>query len=416
MTGDPPPWWPTEATTCFEDLVAYRLVGASACADRITAALVRVASQSESLGRDVSRSLTQAGRLFCGLKPDTALYRNLATALTEAGRDGRAVDVATAATALAGYRRTAQQSVIHRTEALLEDADTVLVHDYSSMVLRILEGLGARRPRRVVVTAGEPLGQGARVARLLAAAGHEITYTPDMSVARVIGEVDAFITGVESFYPDGSLTNTVGTVMLSLLCRETGVRVIAPAETLKCDTELSSVAGAALTACLLHPWPIDADAQVRQWDVVRFVLDAVPASLITNYVTEEGHRHAGGRRQAGRTGAQPAPPPAGPPRRRSGRVGHDRRVGPRHAETVPAGWPRAARSAPGRRQRAAGARPHPEPRGLPAATEHDRTAVDLRGRPAPTSSAPRWRTSTCCPNAGRRGPPASGPPTCHADR
>lgn len=281
----PPAWWPAAASSCFEDLVAYRLVGASACADRITNSLVLIARRSEERGRDVRVDLADAARSMCALKPDTALYRNVVEALGRAGATGRARDVASAARGLTDYRRAAQVSVVSRTQSLVERADTLLVHDYSSMVERILRGLGATRPRRVVVTAGEPLGQGPKVARLAAAAGHEVIYTPDMSVARVIDEVDFFLTGVESFYLDGSLANTVGTTMLGLLCRETQVPVVAPAETLKCDLARSSVSDAPLTARMLHPWP--GGAGIPEVDeVVRFVLDAIPASLVTTYVTE----------------------------------------------------------------------------------------------------------------------------------
>jgi ribose 1,5-bisphosphate isomerase len=283
----PPAWWPTTASSCFEDLVAYRLVGASACADRITASLVLIARESQERRRDLRADLADAARLLCALKPDTALYRNVVDALGRAGATGRARDVESAAGRLTSYRSAAQVRVVNRTQTLLEAADTLLVHDYSSMVERILRGLGAVRPRRVVVTVGEPLGQGPRVARLAAAAGHEVTYTPDMSVARVIDDVDFFVTGVESFYLDGSLANTVGTTMLALLCREAKVPVVAPAETLKCDLARSSVSDAPLTAQLLHPWPPDACMHdVDEDKVVRFVLDAVPALLITTYVTE----------------------------------------------------------------------------------------------------------------------------------
>ncbi|MFG2043036.1 hypothetical protein [Dactylosporangium sp. NPDC048998] len=287
MTAGPLEWWPPLAVACFDDLVAYRLVGASACADRITEALVSIAVEAQSRQRDVAGDVGGAGRLFCGLKPDTALYRNLAASLREAARGG-AGEVQRAARELSEYRRAAQASVVAHTEALLEDADTLLVHDYSSMVMRVLDGLATKRPRRIVVTAGEPLGQGARVARQAAARGHKITYAPDMSVARVIDSVDGFITGVESFYADGSLTNTVGTRMLSLLCREAGVPVIAPAETLKCDADRATVTEAALSACLLHPWPTAEIALDGNWTAVQFVLDAVPASLVTTYATETG--------------------------------------------------------------------------------------------------------------------------------
>ncbi len=282
-----PSWWPDAAVSCYEDLVAYRLVGASACADRVTTALVAVSLESQERGRDVWKDLVFGSELLCELKPDTALYRNVVTMLTRAGRGGRAQDVQAAARYVADYRKAATSSVVTQAQMYLADAHTVLVHDYSSTVTRILQGLGATRPRRVVVTAGEPLGQGVKVAQLAAGAGHKVVYTPDMSVARVIDGVDCFLTGVESFYPDGSLANTVGTLMLTLLCREHEVPVIAPAESLKCDLRRASVTDASLAARLLHPWPSDTglplDAQV-----VQSVLDSVPATMVTTYLTEQG--------------------------------------------------------------------------------------------------------------------------------
>lgn len=283
----PPPWWPAEASSRFDDLVAYRLVGASVCADHITNALVEIAHESEQRGRDISADLLDAGAAMIALKPDTALYRNVITTLTNAAINGRAADVKTVARQLDDHRRDARISVVNRTQAVLEASHTLLVHDYSSTVERVLRGLGATRARRIVVTSGEPLCQGPNVASIAAAAGHTVTYTPDMSVARVIDEVDAYVTGVESFYLDGSLSNTVGTLMLALLCREKGVPVVAPAETLKCDRERASAADAPLTSLLLRPWPDNnAPPGVDDNNVVRFVLDAVPAALITTYVTE----------------------------------------------------------------------------------------------------------------------------------
>ncbi len=273
--------------SCFEDLAAYRLVGASACADRVTAALVAVSLESQERERDVWQDLLHSSRLLCDLKPDTALYRNVVGFLTRAGRGGRAQDVERTARYLAHYRRAAQASVVAQAQSHLADIGTILVHDYSSTVAAILQGLGVERPRRVVVTAGEPLGQGRRVVRLAIAAGHDVVYTPDMSVARAMAGVDCFLTGVESFYPDGSMANTVGTVMLSLLCREHGVPVIAPTESLKCDPSRESVSDASLTARLLHPWPSDAFLPMNV-HIVQFVLDSVPASMVTTYITEQG--------------------------------------------------------------------------------------------------------------------------------
>lgn len=268
--------------------MAYRLVGASACADRITDSLVAIAMESEERNLDISAGLLEASELFCSLKPDTALYRNLTAKLSRAGASNDSSHVRRAGQALAAYRHTAQQAVVLNAESLLQDAETLLVHDYSSTVLRIVRGLGAKRPRRIVVTAGEPLGQGGRIAHAASAAGHNVTFTPDMSVARVIDGVDAFVTGVESFYSDGSLANTVGTRMLALLCGEAGVQVIAPTELLKYDNDRPTVTDSDLEARLLHPWPRDEVESREHWDIVKFVLERVPANLVTSYVTEAG--------------------------------------------------------------------------------------------------------------------------------
>jgi ribose 1,5-bisphosphate isomerase len=284
----PPSWWPRETVACFEDLLSYRLVGASACADRFTSALIRLADQAEEDGRDVAAGLDEAGRAFCALKPDTALYVNVVELLARANHNDRALDVCDRALWLGAYRRQAQRQIIQQASRVLEEAELLLVHDYSSSVMQVLSELARRRPRRVIVTAGEPLGQGARVADIVGSLGHQVIYTPDMSVGRVIKGADAFITGVESFYADGSLANTVGTMMLGLLCREHAIPVIAPTECLKLDRQRDCVEMDDLSARMLKPWPPEGRSDTADWCIEDHVLDAVPSSLVSTYVTEAG--------------------------------------------------------------------------------------------------------------------------------
>jgi len=141
----------------------------------------------------------------------------------------------------------------------------------------------------VIVTAGEPLGQSRRVAIEAMQAGHRVVYCPDMSVGRIIGGVDTFISGVESFYADGSLANTADTLMLSLLSWEHAVQVVAPAEPLKYDprrttVNLTRLAGRLLVANKYERW-LPAE---QPWTLEDHVLDAVPYSMITKYITDEG--------------------------------------------------------------------------------------------------------------------------------
>lgn len=272
--------------SCVQDLLAYRLVGASACADRITDVFEVLVGAAAEDNRDVAAEIGQAGEVFCALKPDTALYVNVVTYL--AGRAAGAGGVASAAATLRRHRAVARGAIRDSTVSRLAAAQTILVHDYSSAVADALVALGAAgHRRRVVVSAGEPLGQGERVARLVAGAGHEVVYAPDAALGRLVPGVDVFVTGVEAFYPDGSLANTVGTLAICLLCREFGADVLAPAECLKLDARAPAATTDALTARLLHPWPGDWAGELGA-TVEDHVLDAVPAALVGSYVTEAG--------------------------------------------------------------------------------------------------------------------------------
>lgn len=283
-----PSWWPVETRCCHADLVAYRLVGASVCADRITDALEILASSAQAQGRDLAPALGEAGAAFCALKPDTALYVNAVRFLTSTAEDLTAAAVRERAEALRDHRRRAQAAIVRGVAAVLDDDGLVLVHDYSSAVARVLGELGRRGARDVVVTAGEPLGQGPRMAAVAVEAGHRVTYVPDTGVGRHAHRLGAFLTGVETFYRDGSMANTVGTLSLALLCRHAGAGVVAPAECLKMHPHAAQAHVADLSARLLHPWPPAGVRLPASCLVEDHVLDAVPATLVTTYVTELG--------------------------------------------------------------------------------------------------------------------------------
>ncbi|MFE4952411.1 hypothetical protein ACFQ9V_20080 [Leifsonia sp. NPDC056665] len=282
----PPKWWPAVAVQCFDDLVAYRLVGASSCADAIVESLVEIGAACEGRAEGVAE-LSAAGAAFQRLKPDTALYTNVIDIVL--GADATPAVVAGRAVGLSGYRTDARRKVASATTEYLRDASTILVHDYSSAVLAALQQLASSgQSRRVVVTECGFLGQGPRTASLVQSMGHRVAYSSDCSVGRWVAEVDVFVTGVEAFFVDGSMANTVGTYAIGLLCREAGVPVLAPAELLKLDHSAPTARRSSLRARLLHPWPSRGDVDVQQCEVDDHVLDAVPARLVTAYATESG--------------------------------------------------------------------------------------------------------------------------------
>ncbi len=148
MTVERQPWCPPTTVRCFDDLLSYRLVGASACADRITTALVHLAHAANHSGRDVAIEVKNVGDSFCRLKPDTGLHFNLVAILTAAAQSGNSRDVAECPTALDAYRRHAQKALVTAAADLLRGDSTFLVQDYSSMIMRILAVLGQIDPAR----------------------------------------------------------------------------------------------------------------------------------------------------------------------------------------------------------------------------------------------------------------------------
>jgi ribose 1,5-bisphosphate isomerase len=285
-----PSWWPATAVTCLGDLASYRLAGASECISRIGEALVAVAEAACRASDLVFERVAEAGSLFAALKPDTALYANVAARITrplepaESGHDAASV-IAERVADIERERRAELDAVEARAADLIDASGAIVVHDYSSTVMGVARRLAAcRGSADFVVTAAEPLGAGARVARELAGLGHRVTYCADASVARLLSSACCYLTGVEAFYADGSFANTVGTYGLALQCRELQVPVYAVTERLKAAGPRPA---APSSATLLSRWP-QAGLLPEGITVERHVLDLVPAGLVRAFVTASG--------------------------------------------------------------------------------------------------------------------------------
>jgi translation initiation factor 2B subunit (eIF-2B alpha/beta/delta family) len=187
------------------------------------------------------------------------------------------------------YSRRSLTSIVDTACALLPARGHILIHDYSSTVLAITDGAGRQgRTLTVYVTAGEPVGKGPTVARAVADAGHHVVYLPDVSIGRVMGEIDLVLSGVETLFRNGDLANTVGTYPIALTAREAKVPVYAVTERMKIHPEARAATVSELDARVLHSWP-DVDQTLPAGTDVRLeVLDLTPACLVTGYVTEEG--------------------------------------------------------------------------------------------------------------------------------
>lgn len=292
--GDyPPEWdrWPVRTRDVYEGMQTYRIVGASMCAGAILDALEALAVAVAEGEGDVSSELDVAGSRFCELKPSTASYANLTTWLIAELPTGPSVvpEVRRRVAIMQQDSRTSLDRIVAAAKMLIEPRFVVLVHDYSSTVLRVLAeaGRGGQR-HRVIVTAGEPIDQGARVAEAVASYGHAVTYVPDTGIGRVMPEVDIVLSGVETLFRDGALANTVGTYPLALVAREAKVELFGITECMKIHPMAAGVEVRDLTASLLRSWPRPGVALPVGTEIRTEVLDLTPGHLVTGYVTEEG--------------------------------------------------------------------------------------------------------------------------------
>jgi translation initiation factor 2B subunit (eIF-2B alpha/beta/delta family) len=162
---------------------------------------------------------------------------------------------------------------------------TILTHSRSGTVERTLLQLAADPAARlasVVVTRSLPGGEGADLARALAAAGLPVTLVADAAVGLMAGQVDCVVLGADSLRADGALVNKVGSYPLALAARAANRPVYVLSETLKIAPDGWPLSLEEGDPAAVLPAPI---AGVVARNVV---FDVTPARLISAIITERG--------------------------------------------------------------------------------------------------------------------------------
>lgn len=172
------------------------------------------------------------------------------------------------------------QRIVTFLANVLVEADAVLVHDYSSTVLAVLQLCAERGQKlRIYATACHVArSDGKRVAHEATSYGHESWVVDDLAAGTILarGEVDAFLVGADAVLAGGELINTTGTLPLSITARYFRIPVYCPTELMKLS--LPSVYGQSLPAL-----PVQ-DSQ----ETYPPLFDITPAECLHAYVTEIG--------------------------------------------------------------------------------------------------------------------------------
>ncbi|MEF8830310.1 MAG: initiation factor 2B, partial [Halobacteriales archaeon] len=204
--------------------------------------------------------------------------------------------------ALAACARARGAEVAAAAEAgTLLDGERVLTLSRSGTVLA---ALWAGDPDGVVVAESRPGGEGADVAKALAAE-LDVTLCPDAAVAQVLaglpdassedrdGGIDVVLVGADAVLADGGVVNKVGTRASALAAAREGVACYAVAARAKVAPGRESGEGNGRYPSLGAADPAgvyDGDAAL---DVAAPLFDVTPPDLLDGVVTEDGVLGAG---------------------------------------------------------------------------------------------------------------------------
>lgn len=114
---------------------------------------------------------------------------------------------------------TALEKIVDYGVRLAGLMNTIFVYDYSSTVDRFLECLPQNNKNYTIYIAESRVIDGGKpFVDTCKKAGHNIKFIPEASMMYYLKECDAAFMGAETFYPDGTGFNTIGSDIVGLIC------------------------------------------------------------------------------------------------------------------------------------------------------------------------------------------------------
>lgn len=227
---------PEPARAPFDDIVEKRVLGASNHVDMIGDMIEQIVLDATAADQPVARAIER-------IKTVTDYFIETRGASTQAIPNAirvmiRGLDLYASADDLAeagasiiatknAYRGIAAAAIAQAIETavvLLADRRTLLAYDYSSTVERVLVALGELDPdRTVIIPESRAINGGAPFVLACQQVGLRIRFVPDAALLVELKTADAILMGAETFYPDGTAFNTLGSDIVGVLAEQLGV-------------------------------------------------------------------------------------------------------------------------------------------------------------------------------------------------
>lgn len=207
-------------------------------------------------------------------------------------------DVRNALRSFSRGHEEARQERLHAIAAAgashLSEAKSLLLYDYSSTVMNVVAALVQRGSELTMVVPESRTCAGfAPILRRGIELQRRLRLVPDAALAHAMPSCDAVLVGVESFFADGSFTNTIGSLTTAIVAKHCGVSFYTVTDL----TKAAAPGGpnAQPQRAFFEPLADTCELNnVRLLDVHYPPLERVPADLVTGYITEKGVLDPGG--------------------------------------------------------------------------------------------------------------------------
>ncbi|WP_373127800.1 initiation factor 2 [Dielma fastidiosa] len=209
---------PKSCLKAFDDIVVGRSLGASNHIKMISAMYVDIAAENDEA--IASEKIRIVGDFFKETRGKSSYAIVLALAKIEAkieaGSTAYEMRVKAARDAYFNEAEEDLKKLLTYTQRLMAKMSCIMIFDYSSTVEKAVclaeQKLVVYIPESRVINGGYPFVKG------IVEAGHKVHFIPDASMLSVLDKVDAVFIGAETFYPDGTAFNTIGSDILAELC------------------------------------------------------------------------------------------------------------------------------------------------------------------------------------------------------
>lgn len=170
----------------------------------------------------------------------------------------------------------------------LSTCDTFMLFDYSSTIDKVIRKIASSRRINILIPESSSIRGGAPYLSLNKLKNVNLSFFPDAAIYFKLKQCDCVLMGAETFYPNGSGFNTIGSDMVGMLCKILGKKLYFITPFIKLD--IRSIQGIHKELVRVDYKPEYCKPQLKDLSIETCIpeLIEVTADCIYSYITEYG--------------------------------------------------------------------------------------------------------------------------------